>query len=167
MIKKNVLLTLLSPLVLAGAMLSGIASFNTTAHGNEPLPKSNPMFVGMESDAADAINSFHKALRSGDKKTARAFLADDIVIFEGKGVERSADEYANHHMLSDMKYLAVINSKKLEHQVFVKNDMAYSFSRSKTTGTYKDKTVDYISLETMTLVKTDQGWKATHIHWSR
>ena len=94
-------------------------------------------------------------------------LADDVIIFEGGGIERSAEEYANHHMLSDMKYLAAIESKKLEHQVFISGDMAYSISRSKTSGTYKDKKVDYTGMETMTLKSTDSGWKITHIHWSK
>ena len=89
-----------------------------------------------------------------------------MIIFEGGGVERSADEYASHHMLSDMKYLAAIASKQLEHQVFTNDDMAYSISRSKTTGTYKGKKVDYTGMESMTLKNTDSGWKITHIHWS-
>ncbi|WP_342805813.1 nuclear transport factor 2 family protein [Alteromonas sp. M12] len=148
-------------------ILSSVSSFAAYAHGEAKQEKKNELFVGTQSEAAKAVSAFHQALRSGDKKTARKMLADDVIIFEGGGIERSAEEYANHHMLSDMKYLAAIESKKLEHQVFISGDMAYSISRSKTSGTYKDKKVDYTGMETMTLKSTDSGWKITHIHWSK
>lgn len=147
-------------------ILSSISSFTANAHGEETHEKKNDLFVGTQSEAAKAVSLFHQSLRSGDNKTARALLADDVIIFEGGGVERSAEEYANHHMLSDMKYLAAVESKQLEHRVFTNGDMAYSISRSKTTGTYKDKKVDYTGMESMTLTNTDSGWKITHIHWS-
>ncbi|MBU3018232.1 nuclear transport factor 2 family protein [Paraglaciecola agarilytica] len=147
-------------------ILSSSSSFTANAHGEETHEKKIDLFMGAQSEAAKAVSLFHQALRTGDKKTARALLADDVIIFEGGGVERSADEYASHHMLSDMKYLAAIASKQLEHQVFTNDDMAYSISRSKTTGTYKGKKVDNTGMESMTLKNTDSGWKITHIHWS-
>jgi ketosteroid isomerase-like protein len=112
------------------------------------------------------VSAFHQALESGDKAKARSLLADDVLIFEG-GVERSADQYANHHMLADMKYLAAIETKALEHQVNISGNMALSISRSNATGNYKDKNVDYEGLETMVLQLIDGEWKITHIHWSR
>jgi ketosteroid isomerase-like protein len=161
MLIKNLSLTTIFVLI-----LTSISSFTANAHGEETHEKKNELFVGTQSEAAKTVNSFHQALRTGDKKTARALLADNVIIFEGGGVERSAEEYASHHMLSDMKYLAAIESKQIEHQVFVQGDMAFSISRSKTQGTYKDKKIDYIGMESITLKNTDSGWRITHIHWS-
>ena len=124
------------------------------------------LFVGLDSMAGKTVQRFHHALSSNDKITARQLLADDVQIFEGGRVERSADEYAGHHMLSDMKYLAVINSELIEHQVNVIGDIAISLSRNKISGMYKGKQRNYESKETMILEKQSGDWKIVHIHWS-
>jgi|TARA_R110000744_G_scaffold58826_7_gene122715 ketosteroid isomerase-like protein len=61
----------------------------------------------------------------------------------------------------------VVETTTIEHQVDINGNMALSMSRSKTTGNYKDKNVDYEGLETMVLKLSDDEWKITHIHWSR
>tara|TARA_R110002050_G_scaffold265306_4_gene406355 strand:- start:2019 stop:2396 length:378 start_codon:yes stop_codon:yes gene_type:complete len=124
------------------------------------------MFVGADTPAGKVVTQFHQALKTGDKTTARKLLADDVLIFEGGGVERSADEYAHHHMLSDMKYVAAMNSESLEHNVKIMGNTAVSMSRSKTTGTYKEKERNYESMETMVLEKQNGEWKIVRIHWS-
>ncbi|RWU11338.1 nuclear transport factor 2 family protein [Pseudidiomarina gelatinasegens] len=106
------------------------------------------------------------ALQTGDKELARAQLASDVMIYEGGRVERSADEYAHHHMLSDMKYLAAMKSETLEHQVTILGNTAISASRSHTKGTYKGKERNYQGMETMVLEKQNGKWKIKHIHWS-
>jgi ketosteroid isomerase-like protein len=93
-------------------------------------------------------------------------LADDVLIYEGGGVERSADEYASHHLLADIKYLSALKSTTLEHQVKVMGNMALSTSRAKTVGQYKDKAVDSEGMQTMVLEKIAGSWKIVHIHWS-
>jgi ketosteroid isomerase-like protein len=124
------------------------------------------MFIGVDSPAGKVVMQFHLALRTGDKITARKLLADDVLIFEGGEVERSADEYAHHHMLSDMKYLAAMKSESLEQNVKVVGNIAISMSRSKTTGTNKKKERNYESMETMVLEKQQGKWKIVRIHWS-
>jgi len=136
------------------------------AHGDKKHSDPSPFFVNTDSAPAKVVTAFHQALESGDKAKARSLMADDVLIFEG-GVERSADQYANHHMLADMKYLAVVETKTIEHQVSISGEMALSVSRSKTTGNYKNKPVDYEGLETIVLNLSEGKWKITHIHWSR
>lgn len=148
-------------LAFIGLIGLGLAS-SAWAHGEKNHPNTSPFFVNTGSAPAKTVSAFHQALENGDKAKARSLLADDVLIFEG-GVERSADEYANHHMLADMKYLAAVESKTLEHQVSISGEMALSVSRSKTMGNYKDKNVDYEGLETIVLNLSDGKWK----HWSR
>ena len=124
------------------------------------------LFVGVESKVAKVVKRFHHALSTSDKVTARGLLADEVQIFEGGSIERSADEYAQHHMLSDMKYLAAVKSQLVEHNVKVMGNSAVSMSRSKTTGTYKGKVVNYEGMETIVLEKQQGEWKIVHIHWS-
>ena len=152
--------------LITALLITTASSFPANAHGDEKHPKDNPLFVGTQSPAAQVVQAFHKALKQGDKKVARELLSGGVIIFEGGGVERSADEYANHHMLADMKYLAAIENELLEHQVFTIGDMAYSISRSQSKGNYKGKEINSTGMESMTLKNTDSGWKITHIHWS-
>ena len=146
-------------------IILGFASVSW-AHGDEKHADASPMFVNTDTAPAKAVSAFHQALKNGDKDLARSLLADDVLIFEG-GVERSADQYANHHMLADMKYLAAVETKSLEHQVTISGNMAISISRSRTKGHYKEKDVDYEGLETMVLKLSNGKWQVTHIHWSR
>ncbi|AIY66144.1 YybH family protein [Pseudoalteromonas piratica] len=139
-------------------------SFAVNAHGDKNKDKG--LFKGIDTPAAKVVLAFHQALETGNKELARAQLADDVTIYEGGRVERSADEYAHHHMLSDMKYLASMKSETLEHQVTILGNTAISASRSHTKGTNKGKERDYQSMETMVLEKQNGDWKIKHIHWS-
>ena len=124
------------------------------------------LFTGLKTDAAQAVISFHEAINKGDSDRARSYLDDAIIIFEGGGVERSADEYASHHMLSDMAFLKNLTITSLEHQVKVDGNMAVSISRSKMQGVFKDKEIDMNSMETLVLKRVKDKWKIIHIHWS-
>jgi hypothetical protein len=148
-------------------LLLGVC-FSSTAfsHGDEKHQDKQVMFTGTDTDAGQVVVAFHKALESGDSVKARSLLADDVLIIEGGGVERSADEYASHHMLSDMKYLQAIDVKTLEHHVQVFSSIAISISRSSNKGVYKGKKIDSAGNETMTLMQDSDGWKIAHIHWS-
>ena len=139
-------------------------SFAANAHGDKNKDKG--LFKGIDTPAAKVVLAFHQALETGNQKQARAQLADDVTIFEGGRVERSADEYAHHHMLSDMKYLAAMKSDTLEHQVTILGNTAISASRSQTTGTHKGVERDYQGMETIVLEKQNGEWKIKHIHWS-
>ena len=157
----------LSKTLLASTVILLSASFSATsyAHGEVKHKTNEALFVGLDLDAAKTVTAFRQALRQGDQAAARATLADDVLIYEG-GVERSAEEYANHHMLADMKYLAEIKSTPLEQQVIVFGELAYSVTRTHTKGQHKDKNVDYVGFETIVLKKIDNAWKIAHIHWS-
>ena len=120
----------------------------------------------LKTDAGKVVTQFHQAIQAGKKKEARSLLADDVIIYEGGRVERSADEYANHHMLADMDYLADIDIEVLEHEVSVVGNIAYSMSRTKLTGKIKGKTINSEGMESMVLQKINNQWKIVHIHWS-
>jgi ketosteroid isomerase-like protein len=137
---------------------------NDKTNGNnerDPL-----MFSGLESDAAKVVVDFHRALESADGVLARSLLDDHVVIIEGGGIERSADEYAAHHMMADMKYLSAVHVQTIEHHTEESGNIAVSISRSKTTGSYKGETVDDEGSETVVLRKIAGNWRITHIHWS-
>lgn len=149
------------------ALVTFTVSNHSLAHSNESNKlRVYPENSGAETDAGKVISQFHKAIKKGYKKKARSLLADDVVIFEGGRVERSSDDYANLHMLADMKYLAKIRTQVLEHNVQVIGDTAYSMSRTKSTGQYKGKFINKEGMESMILLKKGGKWKIVHIHWS-
>jgi hypothetical protein len=149
-------------------------SFLTLAVSNDSIAHSNenkkqriyPENSGAETDAGKVITEFHNALKLGDKTKARSLLGDNIIVFEGGSVESSADEYANHHMLSDMKYLAKIKTEVLTHNVKIVGDIAHSMSQTKSTGQVEGKYINSEGLESMVLQKNNNKWKIVHIHWS-
>lgn len=145
-------------------LLTAILSLNLAAHGNKH--ETPAIMQGTDSAAAQVVRSFHQALKHGDKQQARALLADDVTIYEGGNVERSADEYQQHHMAADMAYLADMQVTTLEHQVSINGDTAVSIARSHTKGTYKGKARDHQGMETIVLQLQKGQWKIKHIHWS-
>jgi len=149
-------------------LLIGLAFSSTTvAHGKDQHDAKSKLFVGMDTQAAKVVKAFHHALQTGDNKAARVLLADDVLIFEGGRVERAADEYANHHMKADIKFLKHLNITPIEHQVQVFDDTAISMYRAKSLGNYKGNKIDKQSMETMLLTKQSDGyWKIKNIHWS-
>ena len=142
-------------------------SATTFSHGDEKKQSKLEMFSGLQTDAAKTVIAFNKALKMSDVKTARDLLADNVQILEGKGIERNAQQYANHHMLSDMKYLKAMTTETIEHHVTQYDAVALSISRSTVKGTYKGKSVASQGNETMILEKQNGEWKIKHIHWSR
>lgn len=120
----------------------------------------------LKDDAGETIAKFHHALKFADTSTARALLAENVVVFEGGGVEKSADEYAQHHMLADMKFLANINTEVIDQTIEVIGDFAYAMSKRKSSGQYQGKNINSVGLETMMLHKQAGQWKIIHIHWS-
>lgn len=142
-------------------------SNNSIAHASDTeSSKGHEVLSVLTTDAGKAVTQFHQAIQAGNKKEARSFLADNVIIYEGGRVERSADDYANHHMLADMKYLADIDIEILEHEVSVLGNIAYSTSRTKLTGDVKGKQINSEGMESMILQKIESKWKIVHIHWS-
>ena len=143
-----------------------LGAYAAVAAEHSERPEADSLFVGADSPAGKIVIQFHDALKSAKPKLARSLLSDDVVIYEGGRVERSADEYANHHMLADMKYASSIASETLEHQVMIVGNIAISSSRTKSTGQYKGKPVNRSGMETIVLRKTENGWRIIRIHWS-
>ncbi|MGX5173986.1 YybH family protein [Aliikangiella sp. IMCC44653] len=151
----NLILFILSAITLSFASLA-----------EAPKTTSVTLMLGSDSEPAKVVNLFHKALKNKNTKVAISLLDDNVLIYEGGRAERSATEYAHHHMLADMNYLAGLSSETLEHQVRIYADTAISTKRTQSKGRFKGKEIDSITMETMVLRKLDGQWKISHIHWS-
>ncbi len=113
-----------------------------------------------------AVIAFHAALSSGDKQAAIASLVPDVLIFESGGAERSREEYASHHMNSDMAFLQQMQRDVIAQDESVLGDTAWVVTETRIHGRYKEKDVDLLSIETAVLERGEDGWKIVHLHWS-
>lgn len=113
----------------------------------------------------DALDAFHHALEEGNGPVALEWLAEEAIILEG-GVAQSKEEYAGHHLGSDMAFLRAMQSKRLSREIREANGVVTVITRTQLDGTFQERTIDLISSETAILTQTDAGWRIQHLHWS-
>ena len=117
-------------------------------------------------DAAASVDAFHAALRRGDTATASKLLADDVLIFESGGVERSKAEYQSHHLGADAEFAKAVPSALTRRAGEASGTMAWIASEGRTSGAYNGKPIDLATTETMVLRRSGKGWRIVQIHWS-
>jgi ketosteroid isomerase-like protein len=116
--------------------------------------------------AAATVDAFHSALRRGDTRAAAALLSDDALIFEEGGAERTKAEYAEQHLLADAEFSRAVASTVARRAGHAVGDIAWIASEGRATGTFRGRTIDSTTTETMVLRHTAGQWKIVHVHWS-
>lgn len=111
------------------------------------------------------VADFHEALEKQDKEKVLELLLPDASIFESGGAE-TVEQYSSGHMMGDMAFSAAVASEVLEQSKQVVGDVAWVLTKTRRTGTYKDKEIDSIGVETVVLHHVKAGWRIAHIHWS-
>lgn len=122
-------------------------------HGRAPAPVA----------AAKALQA---ALSSGDAERVREFLDPQVLIFESGNVERSRQEFASHHLPSDLKFMKAVNYELVRQSGGAVGDLAWVASEARLTGSPQGRGVEVASTETLVLRKAASGWKVVHVHWS-
>ena len=153
------------PAVFTIAAVAGYASL-ALAHG--PSTRS-PRYSLEDSgfrDAALAVDAFHAALRRGDPTAAASLLARDALIFESGEAEQSKAEYASHHLAADVEFSKSVPNVITGRSGHAVGPLAWVAMESRTTGTYRGKSLDLISTETMILQRSNRRWSIVHVHWS-
>jgi len=118
------------------------------------------------SDAAAVVDAFHSALARGDANATSALLADDALIFEEGGAERTKAEYVAKHLPTDIEFSKSVGSTMTWRSGGSGGDVAWVASEGRLTGSYHGKAVNRVTTETVILHRTDGSWKIVHIHWS-
>lgn len=151
---------------LLGSLAALLVAAPLSAH--EPRPKSASLgaLVPAARGAAATVDAFHAAVGRGDTRAAAALLADDALIFESGGAERTKAEYAAHHLAADAEFSKSVSSDVTRRAGNAAGSLAWVASEGRTTGTYKGKPLDLLTTETMVLRRTGGGWRIVHIHWS-
>jgi ketosteroid isomerase-like protein len=131
---------------------------STAAQQTSPSPSARGATV--------TVDAFHAALRRGDTRAAAALLAEDALIFEEGGAERSKAEYAAQHLPADAEFSRSVSAVVTRRAGRSDGAIAWIATEGRTTGTYKGKALDRLTTETMILRRTGRAWKIVHIHWS-
>ena len=149
-------------LVAASAALAPPVGAHETAAPKAGTSALEPQARG----AAVAVDAFHAALAKGDLSGAKALLAEDALIYESGGVERGKAEYASHHLPADAAFTAATTRTVTRRTGHAAGTMAWVATESKVTGSFKERAVDSVSIETMVLRREQAAWRIAHIHWS-
>lgn len=155
--------------MLRATIFAAVCLTAPVAFAHEPAGKAASVSSNLSPAAAEAarvVDAFHTALGKEDTKAALALLADDVLIFEGGGVERSKAEYASHHLAADAAFTKAVPGRTTRRAGVAVGDVAWIASEGRTTGRFKNKAVDRVSAETIVLRRAASGWLITHIHWS-
>ncbi len=136
------------------------------AHESAKTASASASLAPTALEAAAVIDAFHAALDHGNEADALALLADDVLIFESGGAERSKAEYAGHHLAADATFSQATAQTITQRTGRAEGDLAWIATESKTVGTYKDRPINLIGTETMLLRRQNDGWQIVHIHWS-
>ncbi|HYE29178.1 MAG TPA: nuclear transport factor 2 family protein [Allosphingosinicella sp.] len=126
---------------------------------------SEPVAVAARAAAA-TVDAFHAALRAGDTEAAAALLADDALIFEEGGAERSKAEYAARHLAADAAFSKAVPGVRTRRRGDSAGGMAWIASEGRSKGRYRGTDVDRVTAETMVLRRSGEAWRIVHIHWS-
>ena len=137
------------------------------AHGPEAHAK--PATVAVEAQAAPAVKvveAFSTALQAGDLGRAGSLLADDVLILESGGAERSKEEYLGGHAGHDAEFLKAAHIQLVHRTARLEGGLAWVGTESELHASKDGKPMALLSTETMVLKNTPNGWRIVHIHWS-
>lgn len=142
----------------------------TLAPAHDPKTTAPAMLVADVSDqskpAVAVVEQFSAALHAGDLDRAGALLADDVLILESGGAERSRAEYLGEHAIHDAAFLKAAHVRVKQRTARVDGATAWVGTESEVHTSKDGKALTLLSTETMVLKQTAAGWRIVHIHWS-
>ena len=122
--------------------------------------------ITVPTNAVETIDAFHAALKRGDTKAALMHLSEDALIFESGTVENSRAEYESHHLKSDAEFSAATSRTLVSERVTDANDIVSVMRVELVKGSFRGRSINSRSIETMVLRRTNGKWRIVHIHWS-
>lgn len=127
--------------------------------------QAGPDAPSVDSTAVATVEAFHRALQARDTAAVRNLLAADVLVLESGGLETRAD-YLSQHLQGDMAFASAVTRESGEHHVTTQGDVAWVASTSRTTGTFRERTISSTGAELMVLTRQEGRWRIRAIHWS-
>jgi hypothetical protein len=118
-----------------------------------------------EASILEVMRTFHGALAAGDSARALELLHPEVRIHE-QGVAETLAEYRDHHLAADIRFAAQVSRELLREEVVPGMGVMVYLSESRATGRVGEREIDARTVETAILVRTPEGWRIRHLHWS-
>ncbi|MCF7220407.1 YybH family protein [Marilutibacter chinensis] len=122
--------------------------------------------AAMRQSFVTIADAFSDALKAGDLERVGDFLAEDVLILESGGSERTREEYLHGHAGHDAAFLKDAQVRLLHRTVRTSEHMVWIGSEREVHATRDGKPMTLLSTETLVFGDTPRGWKIVHIHWS-
>ena len=159
----------MKPINLSAVLLAGLLALPALAAAHDPKQHgtTTPAVINTAAQPVIAVvERFSKALQAADFKSVGELLAEDVLILESGGAERSREEYLGHHAVSDAAFLKGAHVQVKQRLARVEGSLAWVGTESELHAAKHGKAMTLLSTETMILKKTGAGWRIVHIHWS-
>ena len=118
-----------------------------------------------ETALTEAVTAYHTAMDTGDGATVMQYIAEDAVMMEGGTIENRM-QYEQAHLPADIAFAKGVAAKRTPIGRTVRGDVAWVRTQAEFVGTFEDRPVDILSLETLVLSREQPGWRIRAIHWS-
>jgi uncharacterized protein (TIGR02246 family) len=159
----------MKPINYSAVLLTCLLALPSFAAAHDPKQHATtpPAVVDTAAQPAVAVvEQFSKALQAADFKRVGELLAEDVLILESGGAERSREEYLGHHAISDANFLKGVHVQVKQRVARIEGPLAWVGTESELHTTKDGKALTLLSTETMVLKKTGSDWRIAHIHWS-
>lgn len=152
------------------AGLAGLLALPGGVAAHEPKPNATAVPVAAADPATTkvlaVVEQFGAALKAGNMESVGAMLADDVLILESGGVERSRKEYLGGHAMHDAVFLKTAHVEVKHRTARLEGPLAWVGTESEMHITKDGKPATILSTETMVLKRSGVDWRIVHIHWS-
>lgn len=148
------------------AIMAAVALMAATNPNSDQSPSAQVKAASAANKPVATVDAFHAALAKGNTRAALDLLAEDVLIFESGGEERSRVEYASHHLAADAAFSAAVRRTLVSRTHGEASDAAWVTSVETVAGTYRGRAINNRSVETMLLRRIAGQWRVVHIHWS-
>lgn len=145
----------------------GAAAAGTDAHTSTGTPADvDGRHAAMRQSFVAVADAFSDALKAGDLERVGDFLAEDVLILESGGSERTREEYLHGHAGHDAAFMKDAQVRLLHRTVRTSDHMVWIGSEREVHATRDGEPMALLSAETLVFGDTPKGWKIVHIHWS-
>lgn len=141
-------------------------TFNINDRSDLEIPKRGRASQGGDADdIADALNVYAAAITSKSIEAIGDWVTEDLLIFEGAGVNRGWADYRDHHLGPELEMFDAINYEFSDIQAEASGNLAWANFRYSVHIEMPERVSDSGGVGTAVLVKGNDGrWRLRHLH---
>ncbi len=141
-------------------------TFNINDRSDLEIPKRGRAGRGGDADdIAHALNAYARAVTSKSIEAMSEWVTEDLLIFEGAGVNRGWADYRDHHLGPELEMFNAIDYEFSDIEAEVSGTLAWANFRYSVHIEMPERVSDSGGVATAVLVKGDDGrWRLRHLH---